>query len=556
MHINNIVLIDDLSIDFEDGLNILTGETGAGKSIIIGSLGIGLGGKFSKELLRDGARDGLVELLFSVDDDGLMDRISKCDIDVSDGEIIISRRLNGSGRTVNKINDNTVTTAKLKEVAELLIDMHAQHEQQTLLKASKHLDILDSFGGEDISVKKDSVSRLYREYRDIQDKLEKDSMDEKEKLKQQDFLEFQIAEISSAKLTEGEDEELESRYKKALNSREILELANEVYEITGYGQSAAGDMIGRAVGHMRRIAELDKDADDVAGLLGDVDALMNDFNSELNSYMKSMEFDENEFNDLQTRLDVINSLKSKYGRTISDILIALEDFKAEEKKLADYDEYMDTLRKQLSEVTEKLKSASKELSEIRRTKAKELCRIIKDSLKELNFMSVEFDMEWKKLEHFTQNGTDEAYFIISTNVGEPLRPLFDVASGGELSRVMLAIKSSLANQEDTPTLIFDEIDVGISGRTAQKVAEKMSVIAGNHQVICITHLPQIAAMADSHYVIEKIVENNKTITNIRKLDENEEVSEIARLLGGAEITEATVLSAREMKELADKAKLN
>jgi DNA repair protein RecN (Recombination protein N) len=556
MHINNIVLIDDLSIDFEDGLNILTGETGAGKSIIIGSLGIGLGGKFSKELLRDSAKDGLVELLFSVDEDGLMGRILQCDIDVADGEIIISRRLNSSGRTVNKINDTTVTTAKLKEVAELLIDMHAQHEQQTLLKAAKHLDILDDFGGVDISAIKDSVRELYGEYRDIQDKLEKDAMDEKEKLKQQDFLEFQIAEISSAKLTAGEDEELEQQYRKALNSKEILELANEVYEITGYGQSAAGDMIGRAVGNMRRIAELDKDAADAAGLLGDVDSLMNDFNSELNSYMKGMEFDAGEFNDLQTRLDAINSLKSKYGKTIPDILAAMDEFKAESKKLADYDEYMEGLKRQLGELNKKLETACDELSKVRRKKAKELCLIIKESLKELNFTSVEFDMEWKRLDHFTQNGTDEAYFIISTNVGEPLRPLFDVASGGELSRVMLAIKSSLANQDDTPTLIFDEIDVGISGRTAQKVAEKMSVIAGNHQVICITHLPQIAAMADTHYVIEKNVENNKTITNIRKLAQDEEIDEIARLLGGAEITEATILSAKEMKELADKAKLN
>jgi DNA repair protein RecN (Recombination protein N) len=315
-------------------------------------------------------------------------------------------------------------------------------------------------------------------------------------------------------------------------------------------------MIGRATGSMRRIAELDSDAEGVAGLLSDVDSLINDFNSELNSYMKTMEFDEGEFNELQTRLDTINSLKAKYGRTIPDILSALEGFKQEAKKLADYDEYISRLKKELSEITGKLKAASDELTKVRRKKSKELCSVIRESLKELNFNSVEFDMEWKGTEHFTQNGTDEAYFIISTNVGEPLRPLFDVASGGELSRVMLAIKSSLANEDDTPTLIFDEIDVGISGRTAQKVAEKMSVIAKRHQVICITHLPQIASMADTHYVIEKVVENNKTITNIRKLEKSQEIDEIARLLGGARITEATLLSAREMKELADKEKLN
>lgn len=556
MHINNIVLIDDLNIDFDDGLNILTGETGAGKSIIIGSLGIGLGGRFSKDLLRDSDKDGLVELLFTVDDEVLADRISSNDVDVSDGELLISRRLTSSGKTINKINDNTVTTAKLKDITALLIDLHAQHEQQSLLKVPKHLAILDDFGKAAIYDAKKKVAELYHEYRDIRDELDSESMNEDERIREQDFLKYQISEIKAANLKEGEDALLETGYRKAVNSKEILLLANEIYEATGYNSSGAGDMIGRAAGNMRRIAELDEDARDACNTLIDVDGMLNDFNSELNRYMKSVEFDEQSFDELEERLNLINLLKSKYGRTITDILNTLKNFEEQYKKLISYDEYMYDLKTRFDIITQELTKASNELTDIRKKEAEKLCKVVKKALEELNFMTVAFDMEWRKLSDYTANGNDEAYFVISTNVGEPMRPLYEVASGGELSRVMLAIKSSIANRDDTPTLIFDEIDVGISGRTAQKVAEKLSVIGRTHQVICITHLPQIAAMADSHYSIEKNVVNNKTVTNIRKLVNEDEINEIARLLGGAQITDSTIASAREMKQLADKAKIN
>ncbi|MBO5510069.1 MAG: DNA repair protein RecN, partial [Lachnospiraceae bacterium] len=366
----------------------------------------------------------------------------------------------------------------------------------------------------------------------------------------------QISEIEAANLKEGEDALLETGYKKAVNSKEILLLANEIYEATGYNSSGAGDMIGRAAGNMRRIAELDEDARAVCNTLIDVDGMLNDFNSELNRYMKSIEFDEQSFAELEERLNLINLLKSKYGRTITDILNTLKNFEEQYKKLISYDEYMHDLKDRFETITRELAKASNELTDIRKKEAEKLCKVVKKALEELNFMTVAFDMEWRKLSDYTANGNDEAYFVISTNVGEPMRPLYEVASGGELSRVMLAIKSSIANRDDTPTLIFDEIDVGISGRTAQKVAEKLSVIGRTHQVICITHLPQIAAMADSHYSIEKNVVNNKTVTNIRKLVNEEEINEIARLLGGAQITASTIASAREMKQLADKAKIN
>ena len=283
--------------------------------------------------------------------------------------------------------------------------------------------------------------------------------------------------------------------------------------------------------------------------------MLNDFNRELSRYMEDMTFDEQAFSEMEARLNQINLLKSRYGGTIEEIIHNCELYEEEYNRLVSYEEHRKTLENRLAEAEHELNDASSALTKVRRQAAVQLCETLKSSLAELNFMTVELDMRFDRLSHFTANGVDEAYFMISTNVGEPMRPLYDVASGGELSRVMLALKSSLAYEDDTPTLLFDEIDVGISGRTAQKVAEKMSVLGRKHQVICITHLPQIAAMADAHYLIEKNVENNKTISSIRRLSEDETILEIARLLGGVEITENTIASAREMKGLAERTKI-
>ena len=557
MHIKNLALINEIDINFNEGLNILTGETGAGKSIIIGSLGICLGGKFSKELLRDDTKDGLVELMFSVDSQEIKNELDALEVYPDEEDVIlISRRINSAGKTINRINDNTVTIGKLKDVASVLIDLHAQHEQQTLLKVSKHIDILDRFGGEQLSLLKSDVSTVYEQYMDIKTKLESESMDENEKNKQIDYLQYQIDEIEKANLKQGEDEELEALYKKIVNSKEILTTADEVYKATGYGsRDSAAEQIGRALSQMKRVAELDSDFQSSYDTLVDIDSMLNDFNRELSAYMKGMEFDDEEFKTVETRLDLINSLKAKYGREISDILGALDGYKTELEKLVSFDEYIAKLRNELLKVEQQLREKCNKLSDKRKEVAVHMCKQIKDALFELNFMSVEFEMKFEELDRFTASGIDRAEFYISTNVGEAIRPLSQVASGGELSRVMLALKSCIANLDATPTLVFDEIDVGISGRTAQAVAEKMSVIGRHHQLICITHLPQIAAMADTHYVIEKNVENNKTITNIKKLNKDEEISEIARLLGGAEITEATITSAKEMKGLADRTKI-
>ena len=555
MHIKNIALIDEIDINFEDRLNILTGETGAGKSIIIGSLGICLGGRFHRELLRDDTKDGLVELLFSLND-GNRAQMEALGIECTENELLISRRLSGNGKTVSRINGETVTTATLKQAAALLIDLHAQHEQQTLLNENKHLEILDRFGGDNVSAKKEQVKLLYNEYTELSRELKEAAIDEAEKNRQIDFLKFQIDEIDNARLKCGEDEELEAYYKKASNGRELISAADEIYQMTGStGDASAGEQIGHSIMLMKRMLDIDPELQSLYDTLISADDMLSDFNRELSSYMKSMEFDDKEFAEAQNRLDRINSLKLKYGNTIEAILECRDAYEQEYGKLLQYDEYISGLKDNLSNVEKRLKAASEELSNARQKEASKLCGIIKAAMEELNFMTVSLEMRFNSLDRYTANGTDEACFMISTNIGEPIRPLSDVASGGELSRIMLAIKSCLAREDDTPTLVFDEIDVGISGRTAQSVAEKLSVIAGEHQVICITHLPQIAAMADSHYLIEKNVENNKTITNIRKLSSEEEINEIARLIGGAQITEATIVSAREMKGLADREKL-
>lgn len=557
MHIKNIALIEEIDIDFHDQLNILTGETGAGKSIIIGSLGICLGGKFPKELLRDETKDGLVELAFSVEQPAIREALEAMEVEVDEqDELLISRRLSPNGRTVNRVNDTTVTISRLKDIASLLIDLHAQHEQQTLLKPAKHLEILDRFGGEDIQMLKKQVQEDYHSYRELEEEKKRGSMDEAERNKRVDFLKYQIKEIQDAKLVEGEDEQLEHQYKKAVNAKEILQYANDIYAMTGYGAASAAEQLGRAIRDMRRLIELDEELTDASNILQDADGLLADFNREISEYMKDMEFDESEFHEMESRLDQINSLKAKYGNSISEILESLASFEKEYETLSGYDAYIKELSEKWKKQTAKLEASSRVLSEKRRALAEKLCAKIRESLEDMNFNMVRFEMRFETAPVYSANGYDDACFYISTNVGETMRPLQEVASGGELSRIMLAMKSCLANQDDTPTLVFDEIDVGISGRTAQKVAEKMSILSRHHQVICITHLPQIAAMADAHYLIEKNVENEKTISSIRLLSKEEEIEELARLIGGAKITETTIHTVTEMKGLAEQAKIN
>lgn len=551
LSVRNLALIDSAEVEFEEGLNILTGETGAGKSVIIGSVNAALGGKTSKDMIRQGCDYAYVELVFSVTDEKKRRELAAREVcPDADGNLIISKKIMPS-RSISRINDETVTAARLREITGILIDIHGQHEHQSLLYHAKHLEILDEYGKSRIAKLKEQTAEAYQEYAAVKKKLEYYQSGREQLLRETDFLRFEIEEIENAGLKPGEEEELESAYRRFSNSRRIVESLSEAY------QAVNGDAVARALLAVETAAEYDEGISGIRDQLYDVDALMSDLNREISSYMEEMTFDEAAFRETEERLDLIRGLENKYGGTIEKVLDSLDRKREKLKELEHFDLRREETERRFAQLEDRLETLCGELSEIRRETAQTLTERMREGLSDLNFLNVEFTMEFRRLSHYTAGGFDEAEFLISTNPGEPPRPLGAVASGGELSRIMLAIKAVLAETDDIPTLIFDEIDTGISGRTAQMVSEKLSLIAGSHQVICITHLPQIAAMADSHYEIRKTAKENRTVTQIKRLSEEQMTDELARLLGGAEITEAVRQNAREMRALAaEKKRLN
>ena len=528
LHVKNLALIEKAEISFEEGLNILTGETGAGKSIIIGSVNIALGGKVPKDIIRQGAEYAYVELVFCVTEPEKKALLQAMDVMLpEDGTLIISKKIMPS-RSVSKINDETVTAAKLKEITSLLIDIHGQHEHQSLLYKSKHLQILDAYAKSNTIPLKNTIAQTYRTYRELQERIEALSMDKESRLREADFCRFEIEELENADLREGEEEELTVLYRRFQHGQKIME------GLSAADRALEGEGVSVALKEIDRVAEYDEALAPIRDQLYDADSIIRDIIHDISSYIDGFSFDEEEFQRIGDRLDIIHGLQAKYG---------LEE-------LENHDLILEQLKKELAETERKLEEESRKLSKIRQKAAAEMVDRIRQGLIDLNFIDVQFDMKFEILDHYTPGGFDEAEFLISTNPGEPVRPLGTVASGGELSRIMLAIKAVLADTDEIPTLIFDEIDTGISGRTAQKVSEKLSYIGKSHQVICITHLPQIAAMADAHYEIAKAAADGRTTTTIRRLDEEQMVQELARLLGGAEITEAVYDNAREMKKLA------
>ncbi len=548
LQVKNLALIEQAQVEFGEGLNILTGETGAGKSIIIGSVNMALGGKASKDSIRQGANSAYIELLFSVGSDQQKEALKAMEIfPAEDGTLIISRKILPT-RSVSKINDETVTTAKLRQVTALLMDIHGQHEHQSLLDIHKHLEILDAYGKGKIASWKEKIRQEYQEYRKLKEKLSSMETGQEDRLREADFCRFEIENIEEAALKEGEEEELTARYRKLSHVQKIVEALSSAYEVL------ESDSLGRAVRDVDQVAGFDEYLSPIRDQLLDLEALSNDLGRSIQEYMDGCQYEESEFRQIEERLDVIRGLQAKYGPTIAQVFKVLEEKKIRLEELENYDEICEELKKKVSEAEKVLAGDCEQLSAIRKAAGKILAEKIKESLIDLNFLEVEFVMEFRQLDHYTMEGFDEAEFLISTNPGQPVRPLKAVASGGELSRIMLAIKTVLADTDEIPTLIFDEIDTGISGRTAQKVSEKLKEISRTHQVICITHLPQIASMADSHFEIAKSIKGKETVTNIRRLGKEESIDELARLLGGAEITEAVRKNAKEMKELAERAK--
>ncbi|MBO7514044.1 MAG: DNA repair protein RecN [Lachnospiraceae bacterium] len=552
LHIANVALIDEIDIEFTTGLNILSGETGAGKSVIIGSVSIALGGKLPKDILKDPQKSGFIELGFSVDmsDRAFARLLEEKQIDVpEDGEVLISRKITGN-KSVCRINGETISASDLRDITDCLLDLHGQHEHQSLLKKSKHLEILDEFGKAKIAPAKQKVSDLYHTYRETLREISEMDMDDTKRFREMDFCEYELSEIDAAHLIPGEEEDLMAQFKKANSAAELVRGLSEIYDEINASRTSASEAVERSLKVIGHLVTLDEGLTSIHDELMDLESLLHDVSLDVNSYLSGISQDEELLGSLQERLDLIHDMKRKYGNTYEEIMAHRDECEKRLAFLKNYEEKKNTLTAQKAKLEKELEAASDELSGLRKTYAKNFEKELKAGLVDLNFLSVEFEVAFDKTAGFTANGTDDVDFMISTNPGSPIRPLAQIASGGELSRIMLAIKSIMARTDDVDTLIFDEIDTGISGRTAQKVAELLGKISKDRQVICISHLPQIVSMADTHFLIEKDADQNGTHTDIYVLDQENSVKEIARMLGGKEINELVLENARQMKKMA------
>lgn len=547
--VKNFALIKEAHIDFKNNLNVLTGETGSGKSILIGSINLALGMRASKDYMRDENEDTTVSIAFEVKDKATLESIKGMDIPVEeDGRIIIYRRIT-KDKNIAKINDEPSTLNKIKEVTEKLIDIYGQHDGESLRKNARHIEFLDSFIGAESINKKEIVSKLYTELKAKKEKLETFNLDERMRLREIDILKYEVDELEKANLKNGEEEELAERFKLISNSKSIIEsLTNALNALQDLNLSAAVKEVKSAV-------KYDDSLNDIYSSLMDCDSIVSDSIKELDRKIDQYDIDEKDYATMENRLDLIRGILAKYNNSVDKALAELDYKKKRLVELDDYDNEKKKAEEEVVKAEKKLEKAATELSDLRKEYAKDFIVKIVEELKDLGFLDVKFDINIDRKNEITRDGFDDVTFMISLNTGEKMRALSDVASGGELSRIMLSIKTILSESFGTETLIFDEIDAGISGITASKVASKLNRIAKNHQVILITHLPQIAAMADNHFVIKKEVADDRTITTIEQLDNKGMIDEIGRLISSSgELTSTVLANAKELKESAMKEK--
>ena len=547
LNVRDIALIKEISVSFGEGLNILTGETGTGKSVIIGSAMLALGGKTRADLIRKGASEGYVEMVFDVTEPEKRRRLSELGIELSEGDpLVISRKIT-SQRSISRINGETVTLQRLRAVSSELIDIYGQNEHQSLLSEREHLRILDGFIADEIRELLQETGAAYRAYREALERESSFSMDESERLREAELCEYEINEILEADVRDGEEEELKKRYRKLSGMREVMGSMGRAAELLRRCQT------GEAMEEIRSAMHYDEDLKQIYDELSDADGILAGALREMDDYLEGTELDERSLSETEERLELVRRLQQKYGRDAAAIQAYLEKRQERLSMLRDYEESRRLAAEEVKRTRDELLSACQRLSDKRKKGAERLCKLVEKEMRDLNFSDVRFGMDMGRREPGPE-GFDTAAFMAALNPGEELKPLAEVASGGELSRTMLAIKTVLAQTDDIPTLIFDEIDTGISGRTAQKVSEKLSLISAGHQVICITHLPQIAAMADDHFAISKSESESRNVTTIERLNHEESVRELARLLSGAELTESVYENAREMKALAEELK--
>lgn len=554
--VKNVALIDETEVTFQDGLNILTGETGAGKSILIDSINLALGARADKGLIRDGQEYAFVELCFLIKRDETIKQLKQLDIFLEDGRVILQRKITPE-KNICKINGETVTGRQLKQVAALLIDIHGQHEHQTLLDEKKHLGVVDQFCGNDFAKKKEEFAKAYQSYKELQKQYEQALLEDGSKERELSLARFEVDEITNAQLTPGEDEQLEKEYKKLENFRSIGEkLSGATMALNNFEEGGVLSLLDIALKSVQEAQQFEESLSEHLDNLIQARELVQDSSRGLNQYLDNMEFDGQAYQTIGNRLDTINKLKLKYGNTIEDILEYLEKQEAFLHKYDDFESYKQELSEKVSKSFKEVLEVCEMLSRERAARAKALQKQMQEALLELNFPYAQFEIALHSGEEYLQKtGYDEVQFLISLNAGATKKPLAQVASGGELSRVMLALKSVMADQDEMESLIFDEIDAGISGITAWKVSEKMEILGKEHQLICITHLPQIAAMADTHFLIEKSQSKASTKTELKVLDEEGSICEIARLLGSDVVTDAVLQNAKELKEKANQVKV-
>lgn len=548
LHVKNLALIEECDINFTSGLNILSGETGAGKSILIGSINLALGAKADKDMIRHGAEYGLVELVFEELDDNVRNALEEMDLPVEEDVVIIQRKITPA-KSVLKINGEIVTARQVKALAETLIDIHGQHEHQSLLKTSKHMEILDAYAGDELLDKMRLLQAEYDNYKLLTEQFESENVDEAARKRELDLLQFEVEEISAAMLKPGEDDELERLYQKMQNSLHIKEALQKSVQCVDY-ENGAGSLLSYALRELKTVVSYDEEIGQLESTLIDIDSMLSDFQRMAMRMAENMDFSEESFAQTEERLNIINHLKDKYGRTIEDVLTYLEEKSNRIEVLLNYEDYLDGQKKEIQESYARLCSYCSVITKLRIAAKRNLEVILTNALLDLNFLDVKFEIDLHTKNAPSRNGMEDVEFLISTNPGESLKPMQQVASGGELSRIMLAIKTVLAKKDSIDTLIFDEIDSGISGKTAWCVSEKLGELANAHQIICITHLPQIAAMADSHYLISKDVVNGNTVTDVSYIKGEQQIYELARMLGSDQIDNSAIEHARHIREQA------
>ncbi|MFB6465875.1 DNA repair protein RecN [Cytobacillus sp. Hz8] len=552
LSIKNFAIIESLTISFEKGLTVLTGETGAGKSIIIDAIHLLSGGRGSTEFIRHGADKAEIEGLFQIDEPthSCYDKAKELGIDIEDGMVILRRDISRSGKNVCRINGKLVTISTLREIGSTLVDIHGQHEHQELMDDTKHLALLDQFGFEKIGPALMQYQQIHREYESIQKKLQSLNENEQQIAHRLDLIQFQFDEIERADLKLGEDEELSEEKNKLMNFEKLYDAIKTCYSAL-QGDQRGLDWIGLVMGQIEIAAELDSSYKDMAESVSNSFYMLEDLSQNLRNELDKLEFDPRRLNEIEERLSEINQLKRKYGKTIPEILEYAAKIEEEMETLQNKEGHIDLLEKQLLSVKKDLQIEAKELNILRKKYAIKLTSLIHKELKDLYMEKTVFEVKFESnFEQFTKTGSDKIIFYLSTNPGEPLKPLSKTASGGELSRIMLALKRIFSKHQGITSIIFDEVDTGVSGRVAQAIAEKIYKVSIDSQVLCISHLPQVAAMADTHLFISKKIINGRTKTSVQPLTDTEKIKEIGRMISGVEITDLTKEHAKELLQLA------